>query len=492
MDGIPVKKDVNYLGVVISQNERDRVSLNFNPAFEKIKRKFNLWLLRDLSLRGRVLLSKAEGISRLTYIASTIHLDNKSVNTIDQTLFNFLWKNRVHYIRKSVVVNSLNSGGLDFLDFSTLNNTLKINWLKCCLTKPSLWNFIPNFIFNQLGGLSFLLMCDYKIEKLPVKLSTFHAQALLAWKLIYKHNFSPQRYFIWNNRCILYKHKSIFLKNWFDKGIVLVSHLFNNQGYLMTYEEFLVHFNFPVTPKEFSLVFSAINSCIVSLFRDVKLVDMPIVNLTDTICGKICFSQTKNNKSIRSLFLKKVATKPCSISYWSKFVRIPKWENVWLLPHKFFVTNKVKEIYFKIIHLFYPVKHFLSKFKKDIDVNCSFCSLHLETVPHIFWHCSFVKKLWYDVSVFISEKVLSNFILHFENVVFGYFIQDNVNNKAFVINLLVLLVKFHIHRCKFSNRKPCFTVFYKELESYFCTIQSSTNRKAIKTVRLCSVFKIFE
>ncbi len=44
------------------------------------------------------------------------------------------------------------------------------------------------------------------------------------------YNFSPQRYFIWNNRCILYKHKSIFLKNWFDKGIVLVSHLFNNQG----------------------------------------------------------------------------------------------------------------------------------------------------------------------------------------------------------------------------------------------------------------------
>ncbi len=176
----------------------------------------------------------------------------------------------------------------------------------------------------------------------PVKLSTFHAQALLAWKLIYKNNFSPQSYFIWNNRCIVYKHRSIFLKNWFDKGIVLVSHLFNTQGYLMTYEEFLVHFNFPVTPKEFSLVFSAINLCIVSLFRDVKLVDMPIVNLTDTICGKICFSQTKNNKSIRSLFLKEVATMPRSISYWSKFVRVPKWESVWLLPHTFFVTNKVK------------------------------------------------------------------------------------------------------------------------------------------------------
>ncbi len=99
-----------------------------------------------------------------------------------------------------------------------------------------------------------------------------------------------------------------------------------------------------------------------------------------------------------------------------------------------------------------------------------------------------LKNIWYDVSVFITEKVLFNFILHFENVVFGYFNQDSGNNKAFVL----LLVKFHIHKCTFSNRKPCFTVFYKELESYFCSIQSSTNRKAIKTVRLCSVFKIFE
>jgi len=54
----------------------------------------------------------------------------------------------VHYIRKSVVVNSLKNGGLDFLDFSTLNNTLKINWLKFCLNKPSLWNFIILFLTN--------------------------------------------------------------------------------------------------------------------------------------------------------------------------------------------------------------------------------------------------------------------------------------------------------------------------------------------------------
>ncbi len=72
------------------------------------------------------------------------------------------------------------------------------------------------------------------------------------------------------------------------------------------------------------------------------LVDIAHINLTYTICGQICFSQTKNNKYIRSLFLKEFATKPCSIAYWSKFFRIPKWESVWLISHKFFVTNKVR------------------------------------------------------------------------------------------------------------------------------------------------------
>ncbi len=39
------------------------------------------------------------------------------------------------------------------------------------------------------------------------------------------------------------------MKTWFDKGILLVGQLLNFQGYLMTYDEFLSYFNFPVTPK---------------------------------------------------------------------------------------------------------------------------------------------------------------------------------------------------------------------------------------------------
>lgn len=97
-------------------------------------------------------------------------------------------------------MNSYNIGGLNFLDFNTVNNTFKINWIRQHLKNPtSVWNFISYHMFSYLGGLTFILLCNYNTDRIPVSLSNFHKQTLLAWSLIYKHNFSPNRYFIWNN-----------------------------------------------------------------------------------------------------------------------------------------------------------------------------------------------------------------------------------------------------------------------------------------------------
>ncbi len=93
-------------------------------------------------------------------------------------------------------------------------------------------------------------------------------------------------------------------------------------------------------------------------------------------------------------------------SHASYFVRNPKWESVWLLPHKFFVTNKVKETSFKIISQILSCKTFLSKFKKDIDVNCSFCSLHLETVPHISGTVVLLKVMVWSLCVYHRKDTI--------------------------------------------------------------------------------------
>ncbi len=100
---ILVKEKVVYLGIVITKNESTRCNDNFIPIVEKPRKKLNQ---RNISLKGRVLLTKAEGLSRLTYAALALHLEKKICKMLDNLLFNFVWRNHTHYIKKTVVMNT--------------------------------------------------------------------------------------------------------------------------------------------------------------------------------------------------------------------------------------------------------------------------------------------------------------------------------------------------------------------------------------------------
>ncbi len=169
-----------------------------------------------------------------------------------------------------------------------------------------------------------------------------------------------------------------------------------------------------------------------------------------------------------------------------------KWAYVWSLPQKFFLTNKVKEISYKIIHRFYPVKQFLQKFKSDIDISCSFCEFSSETVAHLFWECPFVQSFWNNLNALIVQNIFYDFSLCYKHILFGFYVKDkNLFNASFCINLLLFIGKFYVHKCKYTKCKPHFNIFKQDLKLYLNTISMSVNKKALKTSRICAKFKIF-
>uniref|UniRef100_A0A3P9LWP5 Reverse transcriptase domain-containing protein n=1 Tax=Oryzias latipes TaxID=8090 RepID=A0A3P9LWP5_ORYLA len=493
---IPVKESITYLGITFSKDKKARCQLNFDPIINKTQTKLNQWLQRDLSLRGRVLLTKAEGISRLTYAALSLNVDKKVLKTIDKMLFNFIWRNKNHYIKKTVVMNTYDKGGLNFLDFCTLNNTFKINWLRHFIKNPtSIWNFIPNYIFSKLGGINFLLFCNYNVQKIPIKLSSFHKQMLLSWSLIYKHNFSPHRYYIWNNKDITYRHKSLFYPSWFNQNILLVHQLFNSNGALMSHEEFCFKYSIKIPKTEFNFVLKAIPKCIITLFKSSSLQSPTLLPIDPTKIeiGQICFSSSRNtNRRIRSLFQKDVVSIPYVVSFWNNLVYHLEWKKIWNLPAKYFLTNKVKEISFKLIHKFYPTKLYLQRFKEDIDVACSFCQEYPEDAVHLFWSCPFSTTLWSKVCHFISAHIDPDFRLYLENIMFGItHCPSHKKEQLYLINLLLFLCKWHIHKSKVTNHTPHFSIFINEFKQYIKTIRNSDNKNAIKTLDLCISFNIY-
>lgn len=67
IESIPVKSEVKYLGLTISKDSKSRELLNIEDRIDSMKKSLNHWLMRDLSIMGRILLTKAEGISKLIY-----------------------------------------------------------------------------------------------------------------------------------------------------------------------------------------------------------------------------------------------------------------------------------------------------------------------------------------------------------------------------------------------------------------------------------------
>ena len=208
---IPVKEEVKYLGLQITKNKQNRENLNISPRLKAVQKCLNHWLTRDLSILGRILLSKAEGMSRLIYPCQSIYASQNTIKSANSIIFNFIWRNKTHYLRKSQLVKDYPNGGLRAMEFESVIASFRVKWLKECITHPeSIWYHIPNKLFERVGGVEFLLKCDFEVPKIPIKLSNFHKQALLFGKMLFTHNFSPHNSFLWNNRVITINRKSIF------------------------------------------------------------------------------------------------------------------------------------------------------------------------------------------------------------------------------------------------------------------------------------------
>jgi hypothetical protein len=118
-------------------------------------------------------------------------------------------------------------------------------------------------------------------------------------------------------------------------------------------------YNFEVSSMEYDTVIKAIPSGIKTLLQNNAYFGIcPIVS--DVQVNGIGRPDTKfNNRLSRDIFYRKSI--PSVIFCWASSFDV-NWCRAWLTPHKFMVTNKVKEISFKIIHRFYPCNSLISKY----------------------------------------------------------------------------------------------------------------------------------
>ncbi len=111
-----------------------------------------------------------ELLSRFVYPASSLAIPPHLVKECNTAMFNFILKNKHHYINKNDLVHSYGEGGLNIIHLEIMNSVLKTKWLRSFICNTnSLWFTVSSSIFGKVGGLEFFIKCDFELSKLPLK-----------------------------------------------------------------------------------------------------------------------------------------------------------------------------------------------------------------------------------------------------------------------------------------------------------------------------------
>jgi hypothetical protein len=164
-------------------------------------------------------------------------------------------------VKKEILQNNYDNGGLKIINLNAFILSLKSTWIRRLFQKDNKWqNIFMSFIdtdrFYNYGS-------DY-IQKIQSKLkNTFWKDVLLSWaKVIEKERKFNCHFFlaspIWFNNKIKIDNKSIFYKEWFEKGVQSINDLINEDGTYLTLDQFQGKYKIVVNFFKYNSIISAI------------------------------------------------------------------------------------------------------------------------------------------------------------------------------------------------------------------------------------------
>ncbi len=99
--------------------------------------------------------------------------------------------------------------------------------------------------------------------------------------------------------------------------------------------------------------------------------------------------------------------------------------------------------------------------------------MHFLSLEHLLYFCKFSKKLWDDLYAWLSLKyVIPDF--DFKTVKYLSFCRNC--DVEFLINNIVILDNYFIHKCKFFNNPPTLVLFQQDLMIFFKSNQIKSNQ----------------
>lgn len=464
------------LGINFSTDTESIVRINYDEKLFAMKRIMSFWKKRQITPFGKITVIKTLVFSKIIHLLISLPDPHDDfVKTLEKELISFLWNGKRSKIKKSIIFKQYSEGGLRMLNIRSFLSAMKLSWLKRLLMDSEWKEFTLN-LYSELENLN-KFGTDYANIVIKNISNPFWKDVMKHYKtLSHKckptsvHDFMAEHIHYNNN--ITRDNKVIFVKKWADHNILYVKQLLNDNGNFMNYGEFLI--KFPDVRTNF-ILFQGILNAVRSYHR--KL-DVELTSRYKLLDNKTWFSIKRGNKFIQKV-LNENTVIPTAVAKWNISFESLDWKQIFSFCHTVSQDTQLRWFQLRLLHRLLPTQRYLFLNNLVDSPLCNFCEQEEQNIPHMLYDCDAVNEFWNNLMQIVKDKCIHchNFQLDKEIVLFG--IKENVQTDQ-VMDLMILLAKFYIYKCKLQNCRPVIQAFFAilkntfTLEQHLATISNTT------------------
>ena len=411
---------VRCLGIWMGHNKEQCYQLNWQSKLDKITQILESWEKRKLTVIGKILIIKVMAVSNLTHLFTNLVTPENMIKDLNKILYGFIWNTRDR-IKRNVLINDIEKGGLGMLDVESHISALKASWISRLIQAHSdnaNWSSILNTTLEMKGvNIQFMLQCNVIKKEILLQndiVTEFYSEIFTSYNkckstknMQLMSNFEFQRQTLCLNSQFCINRKPIYIPNLLKSGFKYVNDVLDQTGNILSPESFRAKLkssrNWLI---EYNIIIKILKKQVVS--RQLSKITNPIHSIylyANKKCHKI-----ENQKSgfFYDILSSKKAETPPSERYWSRRLNIMtiNWQAIYTSKIKNFPERKISEFNYKLIHNLVASGYILSKWNPNFSGVCQNDQCNdIETTEHMLYACHNIKPVWDLVSNILKLKV---------------------------------------------------------------------------------------
>ncbi len=423
--GVPFKitKDfIKILGVNVGGNAKEARDATWSGVLNKIKQVLQFWRLRDLRLRGKVVVVNSLLLTKCNYVMGVIDLPDWVLNGIKEAVNIFVWGGKGVKISAKTLIADYSEGGLRLTDLNVKRNAIRVKTIKkyLCGKVEYGWKGYMRKYLNEGGGCGeegvFMVLKKPMIGKMPL----FYQEVFTAWaEFVVNVNYECENINQVHNQ-------PIFLNPRIRRGgKMLYNRLFMRAG-VRKVKDLAYEYVKGFLPNR------AIYDCVVGWDDEIEKakVDGECENIKKSLPEKwvggieretakvgdwgmpemyIVENERKkflweiNVKTIYKIMVQREIKVPASEAVWQRVFPGLKEKTIWRNLNVKYNGLDCENLDFKLRHNRIYTKVVIHQINKNVSRECDICETEPETLMHIFFECKELEEFHAKIQKLIKD-----------------------------------------------------------------------------------------